>query len=75
MFAVEDDAGGGPPERGDVGAKGSSKIVSVCARRVLICGTEESTSHCQHYLLDMEGYEDHKRNDGSTQFFVLLDVY
>ena len=75
MFAIDEDAGGGPPERGDVGAKGSSKIVSVCARRTLICGTVESTSHCQHCLLDMEGYEDHKRNDELIQFSVLQDVY
>ena len=44
MFEVEEDAGGGPAERGEVGAKGSSKIVSVCARRTFICGTAESTS-------------------------------
>lgn len=35
-------AGGGPAERGDVGAKGSSKIVSVWARRVFIDGSEAS---------------------------------
>jgi hypothetical protein len=35
----------------------------------------ESTSHCQHCLLDMEGYEDHKRNDELIQFSVLQDVY
>jgi hypothetical protein len=38
-------AGGGPEDRGEVGAKGSSKIVSVWARRVLICGTVESANH------------------------------
>ena len=38
-------AGGGPAERGEVGANGSSKIVSVWARRVLIWGTVESTNH------------------------------
>ena len=43
LFAEADNAGGGPPERGEVGAKGSSKIVSVCARRVFIGAKEEST--------------------------------
>lgn len=38
-------AGGGPEDRGEVGANGSSKIVSVWALRVLICGTVESANH------------------------------
>ena len=42
-FEPELAAGGGPAERGEVGAKGSSKIVSVWARRVGICGTGWST--------------------------------
>jgi hypothetical protein len=48
VFALDDKAGGGPVpiDRGLVGANGSSKIVSVCARRVFIVGRGEST-HCQ----------------------------
>lgn len=42
MFDRDEAAGGGPAERGEVGAKGSSKIVSVWALRVFMCGTAES---------------------------------
>jgi hypothetical protein len=44
VFAFEDAAGGGPVpmDRGLVGANGSSKIVSVWARRVFIVGRGES---------------------------------
>jgi len=38
-FEPELAAGGGPAERGEVGAKGSSKIVSAWVLRVGICGT------------------------------------
>ena len=41
-------ARGGPEDRGDVGAKGSSKIVSVCVRLVFIDGGGESTVSAPH---------------------------
>ena len=46
-------AGGGPAERGEVGAKGSSKIVSVWALRGFTCGNVWSTGK-QRVLVHIE---------------------
>ena len=50
-------AGGGPEERGDVGAKGedSSNIVSVCARLVFIDGKGESSISIRSRIQDNSG--------------------
>ena len=50
-------AGGGPAERGDVGAKGedSSNIVSVCARLVFIDGKGESRISIRSRIQDNSG--------------------
>ncbi len=75
---MDDDAGGGPwdvpIERGEVGAKGSSKIVSVCARRVLIVGNEWSDKVSMCVRIGLEEYVDQGWSGVSIRFFGLRGV-